>query len=208
MRVIREVDARRGVGCAPGGIDTEGTDFPVGGNGPDDEEDKNQRAKEQKETKPPPPAPIRLAIRARHGADSRRGDDGLRHRHRWNGGGYKSRRGNGGGGLNRRGNGGGRLSWRRHGSASLNGRLCLCGLGFHRRTRSGRGGTTGQLLQLCPGGAEWGEGLRRYRWGSGGSIWYRRLRQLGKPILQLCLIGSLILRWYGTPWEEAHVRPP
>jgi hypothetical protein len=50
--------------------------------------------------------------------------------------------------------------------------------------------------------------LRRYRWDSGGSIRCRRLRQLGKPIVQLCLIGSLILRWYGTPWEEAHVRPP
>jgi hypothetical protein len=138
VRVIREVDARRRVGCAPGGIDTEGTDFPVGGNGPDDEEDKNQCAREHKEAEAPPPATIRLATRARHLADWRRGDDGLRHRRRWNGGGYLSRRGNGCG--------------------SLHSRIYFCVLGFDRRTRSGRGGTTSQLLQLCPGGADWGEG--------------------------------------------------
>ena len=206
MRVIREVDARRRVGCAPGGIDTEGTDFPVGGNGPDHEEDKNQRAREQKETEPTPPAPIRLAMRARRIADWRRGDDGLRHRRRWNRGGYLHRRGNGGCELNRRGHGGGIRSRRGNGCGSLHGRRCRGVLGFDRRTRSGRGGATRQLLQLCPGGADGGEGLRRYRWGRGGRIRYGRFRQLGKPILQPCLIGSLILRWCGTPWE-AHVRP-
>jgi hypothetical protein len=206
VRVIREVDARRRIGGAPGGIDAEGTDFPVGGNGPDHEEDKNQCAREQKETEPTPPAPIRFAIRARHVADWRRGDDGLRHRRGWNGGGYLSRRENGGGDLNRRGNGGGILSRRANRCGSLHSRLYLCVPGFDRRTRSLRAGTTRQLLQLCPGGADGSEGLGRYGWGSGVSIGYRRLRQLGKPILQLCLIGSLILRWYGTPWE-AHVRP-
>jgi len=208
VRVIREVDGRRRVGGAPGGIDTEGTDFPVGGNGPDDEEDKNQGAKEEKETEPTPPAPIGLAMRTRHVADWCRGDDALRYGRRWNGGGYLSRRGSGSGDLDRPGNGGGIRSRRGDGCGSLHRRLCLRGLGFDWRTRSGRGGTTGQLLQLCSGGADWGEGLRRYRWGSGGSLRYGRLRQFGKPIVQSCLIGSLILRWYGTPWEEAHVRPP
>jgi hypothetical protein len=184
--VIREVDARRRVGRAPGGIDAEGTDFPVGGNGPDQKEDKNQRAKEQKDAEAPPPAPARLPIRARCVAARRRGDDGLGDRRRRNGGRILRRRGNGCG--------------NRHS------RLYLGVLGFDRGTRSGGGGATGQLLELGSRRTDWGEGLRRYRWGSGGSIRYRRLRQLGKPILQLCLIGSLILRWDGTPWE-AHVRP-
>ena len=195
MGVIREVDARRRVGCAPGGIDAEGSNLPVGGNGPDQEEDKNQRAKEQKEAEAPPPAPTRLAIRARCLIDRRRGDNGLRDR----------RRRNRGGSLNRRGNGRGNLRRRRNGCRSLHSWLYLWVLGFGRGTRSGRGGTTGQFLELGSCGADWGERLRRYRWGR-GSIWYRLLRQLGKPILQLCLIGSLIFRWHATPWE-AHVRP-
>jgi len=141
VRVIREVEARRRVGCAPGGIDTEGTDFPVGGNGPDDEEDKNQRAKEEKETEPTPLVPIGLALRTRHVADWRR-SDGLRRRRRWNRGGYTSRRGHGDSDLNRRGDEGGIRSHRGNGYGSLHSRLCLCVLGFDRRSRSGRGGTT------------------------------------------------------------------
>jgi hypothetical protein len=62
MRVIREVNARRGVGGAPGGIDAEGTDFPIGGNGPDHEEDKSQRREEQKEAEAPPPATVTLVV--------------------------------------------------------------------------------------------------------------------------------------------------
>ena len=67
MWVIREVDARRRVSCAPARVDAEGTDFPVGGNRPDDEEDKDQGANEQKEAEAPPPATIRLVIPERRG---------------------------------------------------------------------------------------------------------------------------------------------
>lgn len=198
MRVIREIDTRRGVGGAAAGIDAERTDFPVGGNCADHEEDENQRREEEKEAKPPPLATVRLAIRAGRA-------DGWR----W---GYKRLRDCGrrkrGGILSRRRNGGGIVSRRRNGCGSLHGRLCLW-VGCHWRSRLGRSGSTRELLELCPGGTDWRCRCRRsHHWGGGESILYSRLRQPGKPLLQLGLIGSRILRLYGTPREEAHVRSP
>jgi hypothetical protein len=87
VRVIGEVEARFGAGGIAAGIDAEGADLPIRGNGADQEEDEDQSGGEQQESKPAPPATVRLVTRATRAADWRCGDDGLSSRRRGNGGG-------------------------------------------------------------------------------------------------------------------------
>ncbi len=123
MRVVREVEARGSVGRVPAGIDAEGTDLPISGNGADQEEDEDEPGEEEEESKSAPPAVVRLVTRARCAADWGCGDDGLRRRRRGSGDGV------------------------------LHDRLRLRGLDLERRARLGGGATTGQpgkpLVQLC-----------------------------------------------------------
>ncbi len=186
MRVIREVDARRRVGGASAGIDAERTDFPVRRNSPNDEEDQDEPGGEQEETKPAPPATVPFVVRARREAGWRSDDDGLHKREAGWCCGYdrppKHEAGWRGGddGLRRR-----KAGWR-FGDDRLRGR---------------RRGNGDDILR----------GRLRFRW-----FWLDRRGRVGggagagqpvKPRLQLRLIGSEILWVYGTPWEEAHVRP-
>lgn len=181
MRIVGEIEAHR-VAPVSAGIDPERTDLPIGWDGAYQEENRDQPGEEQQESESPASAPVRFVARARRAAGWPCGCDGFR--------------------SHRRGSGDG----------VLYGRLCLCALGFDRRTRLVRGCTTRQLLQLCPGAADWrcgGEWLRSHRRGGGDGILNGRLRQLGKPLLQLCPVcqRSRILRLDGTPREEAHLRP-
>ena len=77
MRVIGEVDARRGVGRASAGVDAEGTDFPVGGNRPNYEEDKDQGGEEEQEAEAPAAATVPFVAQAWGEADWRGDEDRL-----------------------------------------------------------------------------------------------------------------------------------
>jgi len=200
VRVVREIDARRRIGGASAGIDAERADFPVGRNRPNHEEDKDQGGGEKQEAEPPAAATIRFVTGPIHPPGWACDDDGLgQHEAGWRCSHCRLHRhdagwGCGDDGVRRRAG----CGW---GYRGLGG--CCRGNGRSRLRR-----TTRQRLQPGPSGADWrwrSRGRRRDR-GRGGDILDRRVRQIGKPLLQLCLIGSLIFRWYGTPWE-AHVRP-
>jgi hypothetical protein len=200
MRIIGEIEARR-VASAATDVDPERTDLPVAWNRAHQEEDHDQPGEEQQESELPAPATVRLAARVgreanrccgyhgfRRAADGRRGQDGSRSRGR--GSGHDS--------LYR---------WRCHrrgsGNGIQHGRLRLRARGFDRSSRLSRGRTTSQLLQLCPGGADGRSSRDR---GRGDGILHRRLRQTGKPLVELCLVGWIL--WLGgMPREEAHLRP-
>jgi hypothetical protein len=53
MGVIGEIEARLGIGCAPGRVDLEGTDLPVGGDRPHQKEEPYECREEEKETTTP-----------------------------------------------------------------------------------------------------------------------------------------------------------
>lgn len=141
MGVIREVDARRRVRRASAGIDAERTDFPVGGNRPDDEEDKDQGRDEKQEAEPPPAATLRFVARARHDNGWRRAHDG---RHQGEAGCHR-----GDDGLRRYEAGWRRRDDRLRGKVGgvLRGRLRFGRLGLNRRARLGRSATTGQVVE-------------------------------------------------------------
>ena len=168
MRVIREVDARRRVRRTAAGIDAERTDFPVGGNRPDDKEDQDQGRDEEQEAEAAPAPALRFVARARHDNGWRRAVDGrYQGEAGWHGGKDRLRRDEG--------------SWRRR-DRRLRGKL---GSVLRRRFRFGRLGLDRRA--------------RRWRCAT--------TSQIVEPRLQRRLIGSEIMRLYGTPWEEAHVRP-
>lgn len=207
MRIIREIEARR-VARAPTDIDPERTDFPIGGNRPHQEENRDQPSEEQQESEPPAPATVRLVARARRAADWRRGCDGFRSGRRGSCGcdrfrshrqvscGYDGFDSHGRGSC---GDDGFHRHRRRSGDGVLSGRLCLGALGFDRRSRLGRGRTTHQLLQLCPGAADWRcgcDGLRSHRRRSRAAVLHRRVRQAGKSLVELCLVGRIL--WLGS----------
>ena len=77
MRIIGEVDARRRVGGAAAGVDTERTDFPVGGNRPNHEEDKDQGGEKEQEAEPAAAAAVPFVAQAGREADWRGDEDGL-----------------------------------------------------------------------------------------------------------------------------------
>ncbi len=64
MRIVREIQAGRGIGGAAVHIDPERTDFPVGRNGANQDEQREKATKEQEESEPSAAAPFRF-LRAR-----------------------------------------------------------------------------------------------------------------------------------------------
>ena len=77
MRVVGEVEARRGVGRIPTDVDPERTDLPVTGNRAHQEEHQDQRPEEEQKAEPPAPT-FGLPARAGDAADRNDYGYGLR----------------------------------------------------------------------------------------------------------------------------------
>src|SRR5712664_1055974 len=196
VRIVRVIQARR-VARAPGGVDPERADLPIAGDGAHHEENDDQAGEEEEESKLSPAATVRFVRRGWPGADWRSGEDGDRRAV-----GYEGDHGFHRGADWRDYDDG----FRRHGwsggERGFNEGLRVGRHGRDRHTRLGGGPSPPQFLQLCPGRA----GRRRPDRRSRDVIGNGRRRQLGKPLLQLCLVRWIL--WLGsTPRWEAHLRP-
>src|SRR6266568_4521519 len=202
VRIVRVIQARR-VARASGRVHPEWADFQIAGDGARHEENHDEPGGEQEESKAAAPATLLVTqARRRCHHDRFRLDADWRGADRGRSAVWHQRDH----GFHRGADWRHREGFWRHRRRGGDGVL-YCGVRLSRnrrdrRTRGVRGSSTRQVLQLCPGGADWRRLDRRSR----HVVLNRRRRQLGEPLLQLSPVRWIL--WLGsTPRWEAHLRP-